>query len=93
MCMRKGLPVTFVFGDGDVTLFAEPILINSLLINRYLLYLIFIVYYFPIYRIFYIKYIKRTTFHKNIRNKDEKIKICMIMISILYIIISKNPLF
>ena len=28
-----------------------------------------------------------------VKNKDEKIKICMIMISILYIIISKNPLF
>ena len=30
---------------------------------------------------------------KNIRKKDEKIKLCMIWISILYIIISKNPPF
>lgn len=56
----------------------------------------FILFYcalFQIYSIFYNEYIKRTIFYKNIRKKDEKIKICMIGISILYMIISKNPLF
>jgi len=51
------------------------------------------VHFFKSIVFFYIEYIKRTTFHKNIRKKDEKIKICMIWISILYIIISKNPPF
>lgn len=56
----------------------------------------FILFYcalFQIHSIFYNEYIKRTIFYKNIRKKDEKIKICMIGISILYMIVSKNPLF
>ena len=56
----------------------------------------FILFYcalFQIHSIFYNEYIKRTIFYKNIRKKDEKIKMHTIVISILYMIISKNPLF